>query len=54
MVYYVTILFVTKSPTCNEYIDYGIFLARKKKKLLMEANLLRIRACLYLIKNKCR
>ena len=46
-----TILFVTKSPSCVDYIDYGIYLSRKKNKLLVEANLLRVKGCLAMNKN---
>lgn len=34
MVEYATILFVTKSPTCLEYIEFGIVLSRKRNKLI--------------------
>lgn len=52
VVYYVTILFVLKSPMFLYYVDYGIFISRKKKKEIVEANLLRLKACLFMIRNK--
>ena len=35
VVYYVTILFVLKSPMLLNYVDYGIFISRKKNKLIV-------------------
>ena len=52
VVYYVTILFVLKSPMFLNYVDYGIFISRKKNKLIVEANLLRLKACLFMVRNK--
>lgn len=35
-----------------EYVDCGIMLSKMKNKLISQANLLRIKACHYLTKNK--
>ena len=43
VVYYVTILFVLKNhQACQKFIQYGVFISRKKGKYIIEANLLRI------------
>jgi len=55
IVYFVTILFVVrkvKNSPIETYLNYGLIIGQKRSKYLMVANLLRIKACIYLAQGK--
>lgn len=51
MVYYITILFLikkVKNSSVETYLNYGFVISHKRNKYLVFANLLRIKACIYM------
>lgn len=55
MVYYITIVFIikkVKTSALEAYLNYAFTVSLKRNKYLVIANLLRLKACIYLSQSK--